>query len=264
MVWVDRSAIAYLPADLEPDDVLGRAAARGVAVAAAVHEGEDGGLGAALERIAAGEAATLLLARLSDGAGSLGELLSLIEWLAAAGGDLLALDLALDTRDDSAASVTALLLELERWQREPVSADPCAGGPGLAARAPALRERILSMRESGMSMRAIAEALNEEGVPTQRGGVRWRPSSVQSTLGYRRPRPPLRGAPRHPPRPDGPPPPGGSPPPGGPAPPYGPDPPEGPAPPEGAPPPPPPGGSPRRHASAAGPPGIAAARRARP
>ena len=41
-----------------------------------------------------------------------------------------------------------------------------------------------------MTLQAIADVLNEEGVPTQRGGAKWRPSSVQSAAGYkRRPRP---------------------------------------------------------------------------
>jgi recombinase len=39
-----------------------------------------------------------------------------------------------------------------------------------------------------MTLRAIADTLNREGVPTVRGGAEWRPSSVQSVLGYRRTR----------------------------------------------------------------------------
>jgi hypothetical protein len=65
-----------------------------------------------------------------------------------------------------------------------------------------LGERITSMRERGLSLQAIADTLNASGVPTRRGGAQWRPSSVQAALGYRRPRPPLPGAPpppRHPP-----------------------------------------------------------------
>ncbi len=43
-----------------------------------------------------------------------------------------------------------------------------------------------------MTLQAIADRLNEEGVPTVRGGAEWRPSSVRSGLGYkRRPRPPV-------------------------------------------------------------------------
>jgi hypothetical protein len=43
------------------------------------------------------------------------------------------------------------------------------------------------MREQGMTLQAIADKLNEEGVPTLRGGAMWRPSSVQRATGYRRP-----------------------------------------------------------------------------
>ena len=57
------------------------------------------------------------------------------------------------------------------------------------------------MRAEGMSLQAIADALNEEGVPTLRGGRQWRPSSVQAATGYKRPTqranggslPPVRG-----------------------------------------------------------------------
>jgi hypothetical protein len=46
------------------------------------------------------------------------------------------------------------------------------------------------MRASGMTLQAIADALNARGEPTVRGGARWRPSTVQAALGYkRRPKP---------------------------------------------------------------------------
>ncbi len=38
-----------------------------------------------------------------------------------------------------------------------------------------------------MTQQAIADTLNEEGVPTVRGGRLWRPSSVQRATGYLRP-----------------------------------------------------------------------------
>jgi MinD-like ATPase involved in chromosome partitioning or flagellar assembly len=50
-----------------------------------------------------------------------------------------------------------------------------------------LKLRIREMRESGMTLQAIANRLNEENVPTLRGGARWRPSAVQAASGYRRP-----------------------------------------------------------------------------
>jgi hypothetical protein len=49
------------------------------------------------------------------------------------------------------------------------------------------------MRRDGMSLQAIADVLNEDGVPTLRGGARWRPSSVQAATGYKRPPAPPSG-----------------------------------------------------------------------
>jgi hypothetical protein len=54
---------------------------------------------------------------------------------------------------------------------------------------PELLERIWAMRQTSMTLRAIAERLNAERVPTLRGGAEWRPSSIQTALGYRRPGP---------------------------------------------------------------------------
>jgi hypothetical protein len=62
-------------------------------------------------------------------------------------------------------------------------------GGGSVKDQPALQQRIARMRESGMTLQAIADTLNGEGVPTVRGGARWRPSSVQTAAGYKRPAP---------------------------------------------------------------------------
>lgn len=53
---------------------------------------------------------------------------------------------------------------------------------------PTLKQWIVAMREAGMTLQAIADTLNEEDVPTLRGGQKWRFSSVQSAAGYRRPK----------------------------------------------------------------------------
>lgn len=159
------------------------------------------GLAEALERIAAGEAATLVVARLGAAAGSLRELVALLDWLAAAGAELVALDVGLDTGSAAGRRIVGVLGEIERWEREPEPGRRPRGRPGLAARSPELGERIASMRERGLSLQAIADTLNASGVPTQRGGAQWRPSSVQAALGYRRPRPPVPGAPPPPPPP---------------------------------------------------------------
>jgi len=194
---VDRSAIAYVE---EADEQPLRSYAttrelRLVGVVRAPADGSRGRLGEALEMIGAHDASTLLLARLGVAAGGLRELLALVDWLAACGATLLALDVELDTGSRDGARTLAVLRELERCEREPPPARARRGRPGLAALAPELSRRIAGMRERGLSLQAIADALNGEGVPTLRGGERWRPSSVQAALGYRRPRPGPPGAP---------------------------------------------------------------------
>ncbi|MBV8999909.1 MAG: recombinase family protein [Solirubrobacterales bacterium] len=156
----------------------------------------DDGLAGALEPIAAGQAGTLFVHRLESVAGSFGELIRLLDWLAEAGADLVAADVELDTATAQGRRMVALLREIDRWGREPGPAEPPhghpkrrpRGRPGLAAGAPHVAERIAELRERGLSLQAIADALNADGVPTPRGGAQWRPSSVQSALGYRRPR----------------------------------------------------------------------------
>lgn len=164
---------------------------------------EARGLAGALEPIAAGHAGTLFVHRLESVAGSFGELIRLLDWLDQAGADLVAADVGLDTATAQGRRMIALVREIDRWGREPEGERRPPGRPGLAAGAPHVAERIAELRDRGLSLQAIADALNAEGVPTPRGGARWRPSSVQSALGYRRPRPPAPGAP--PPRPPHPP-----------------------------------------------------------
>jgi Resolvase, N terminal domain/Recombinase len=148
-----------------------------------------------LERVAAGKSDALEAARLRDAADSLRELVALLEWLDAAGADLIAHDVRLDTRESSGQEMVALLREVARWERNP---ERPRGRPGLAAHDPELAAKIAALRERGLSLHAIAAALNAERIPTPRGGAEWRPSSVQAALGYRRPPPPAPGAPKPP------------------------------------------------------------------
>jgi hypothetical protein len=160
--------------------------------------GRDG-LTQALAAIAAGRADTLYVPRLSSVASSLGELVAVLQWLDDAGGSLLAADIGLDTRDRAGQQSVAVLLEVERWGREGRADRRPRGRPGLRAGAPELAEQIAALRQRGLSLQAIADRLNADGIPTPRGGAIWRPSSVQSALGYRRPRPPVPGVPPPPP-----------------------------------------------------------------
>jgi len=176
------------------------------------------GLAAALEQIATGQASVLLVARLRAAAGSLRDLVGLLEWLQDYGADLVAEDIRLDTRTPAGRRVVAALREVASWEHDPDPGRPRPGRPGLHRLAPELTEQIAALRSSGLTLQGIADRLNAQGTATPRGGAQWRPSSVQAVLGYRRPRPPAPGLrPRRgrPPAPEDPPPPGGPAAPGG-------------------------------------------------
>jgi DNA invertase Pin-like site-specific DNA recombinase len=97
-----------------------------------------------------------------------------------------------------------LLVEISAWERQRLSertrnglqAARLGGGPTGRASVtdnPDLRERITEMRARGVTLQAIADQFNEEGVPTVRGGTKWRHSSVQAAAGYQRRRRPVVG-----------------------------------------------------------------------
>jgi hypothetical protein len=146
----------------------------------------------AFERIASGQQDRLEVERLRDVAGSLRQLVALLDWLGEAGADLVARDVGFDTRTSEGQRTAALLREIAAWEPERPR-----GRPGLASHAPETARQIAELRDQGLSLNAIAAALNDEGIPTPRGGAEWRASSVQAALGYRRPPPPPPGAPRH-------------------------------------------------------------------
>jgi DNA invertase Pin-like site-specific DNA recombinase/peptidoglycan hydrolase-like protein with peptidoglycan-binding domain len=156
-------------------------------------------LGYALERIAEGQAQGLLVRDLQRLSRSIVDLGVLMAWFRNAQAALVALDLDIDTSTPKGHRVASTLITLSDHAYERIvtgGRDGVAGlgGNGRTGRPavrdhPELLERIASMRAASMSLRAIADQLNEKGVPTLRGGRKWRPSSIQAALGYRRPGP---------------------------------------------------------------------------
>jgi peptidoglycan hydrolase-like protein with peptidoglycan-binding domain/DNA invertase Pin-like site-specific DNA recombinase len=156
---------------------------------------ERQGLLYALDKIGRGEASCIIvseLGRLSRSAADLGGVLDRLE---RSEGRLVALDLGLDTASPEGRVAAQALVSVSSWEHERSRRSLAAAAAGSAATVepqvvqdvPALKERIATMRTAGMTLQAIADVLNSEGVPTLRGGVKWRPSSVQSAAGYRRP-----------------------------------------------------------------------------
>jgi DNA invertase Pin-like site-specific DNA recombinase len=155
------------------------------------------GLGYALEQLACGRADGLVVAELHHLAGSLGDMAPVLTWFAASGRVLVAIDVGLDSSAPGGALTMRALAsvgERERRRMGPCAEDAPArastrrASPRPAVRDdPQLRDRIVRMRAAGMTLQAIADTLNAERVPTIRGGREWRPSSVQSAVGYLRP-----------------------------------------------------------------------------
>ncbi|MGE5636963.1 MAG: recombinase family protein [Nocardioidaceae bacterium] len=173
------------------------------------------GLTHALRRIASGEADALVVSsldRLSDSPAGRGRLL---EWLDERRARLVVADADLDTGSSAGRLEARALVGVEDGGREEppephhepsaqaearrVEPTHTTGGATTvgsrrtetgwtAQEVSELKARIASMRAAGMTLQAIADQLNAERVPTLRGGAQWRPSSVQATTGYKRPR----------------------------------------------------------------------------
>ena len=151
-----------------------------------------------MEQIAEGKARGLVVSDLRRLSRSIVDLGRLMEWFRDAGAGLIALDLGVDTSTPAGHEVAATLITLGDWESERIArrtrsglaevraAGRPAGRPAVGDR-PDLVDRITAMRAAGLTLQGIANQLNNEGVPTMRGGVMWRPSSVQAALGYRRP-----------------------------------------------------------------------------
>jgi len=161
---------------------------------------ERSGLRYALERIARKRADVLLVGEMRRLSRSIVDLGTLMAWFLDIDATLIALDLPIDTSTASGREVASTLIALADWERERIArrtrrglAEVRAHGQPVGRPAvgddPELLERIWAMRQTSMTLRAIAERLNAERVPTLRGGAEWRPSSIQTALGYRRPGP---------------------------------------------------------------------------
>jgi DNA invertase Pin-like site-specific DNA recombinase len=161
---------------------------------------ERPGLGYALERIADGHACGLVVSDLQRLSRSIVDLGALMAWFRDANATLIALDLGIDTSTVEGDHVATTLIALSARAHERIAdrtrtrlAERRANGgsngrPAVRDR-PELMGRIAAMRARGLTLQAIADQLNAQNVPTLRGGKKWRPSSIQAALGYRRPGP---------------------------------------------------------------------------
>ena len=170
--------------DVEPDS--GRAAGRP-------------GLARTLGRIQAGEASCVVVYALPQLSLAVAELGEILRAVGRSGGRFVSLEENIDTANPAGRKAANVIVSVSGWERDRLGQ---ATRKGLAAArakgtpisrpsvsdVPPLKQRIADMRADGMTLQAIADTLNHEGVPTLRGGQKWRPSSVQAAVGYRRPK----------------------------------------------------------------------------
>jgi DNA invertase Pin-like site-specific DNA recombinase len=156
------------------------------------------GLHEALTAIAERRADTLLVAKLDRVSRSVVDFGTLLDWFERAGAAFVAFDLGVDTSTPAGRLVANVLASVAEWEAATISARTRDGlaakrergeriSRGAVTDSADLVDHIREMRASGLTLQAIADALNTVGVPTVRGGALWRPSSVQTVLGYRRP-----------------------------------------------------------------------------
>ena len=159
---------------------------------------ERPGLLYALELLAGGQADCLVVAQLQQLTRSTADIGAILRSIAKSRGRLVALDLGIDTASPEGRKAANVLIAISGWERERVAERTKKGLQATRARGgsisrpsvqdkPALKAWIAQMRANGLTLQAIADQLNQQQIPTLRGGKEWRPSSVQAAAGYRRP-----------------------------------------------------------------------------
>ena len=160
------------------------------------------GLRAAMDRIEAGEADALVVAKLDRLSRSLLDFAAIMERAQRKHREIVVLDQGFDMTTSNGRAMAGMLAVFAQWEREligertrkAIAAKRAAGTlkatigrAGWTTRPPMLipddvRRRIMRLHKRGVSRNAIARQLNEEGVPTAAGGKRWYDSTVRRVL----------------------------------------------------------------------------------
>jgi DNA invertase Pin-like site-specific DNA recombinase len=175
---------------------------RGWTLAAIVHEVEPRRrcasrptLRYAIERLGGDDDVSCLvvteLGRLCRSVAGLREILVALERVDAR---LVSIQPQIDTGTEAGRDAVRILSAVSDWERRRAAERSRHGLAAARAKGavrpgiePELRRHIERMRGAGMTLQAIVDELNESGVPTARGGIKWRVSSVQAAIGYKRP-----------------------------------------------------------------------------
>jgi DNA invertase Pin-like site-specific DNA recombinase len=174
---------------------------RGWTLAALVHEVEPRHRGAsrpaldyALERLSGPDASCLVVTELGRLCRSVAGLRHILVALERVDARLVSLQPQIDTGTEAGRDAARILSAVSSWERARAAERSRNGLAAARAKGavqpriePELKRHIERMRAAGMTLQAIVDELNDSGVPTVRGGVMWRVSSVQAAIGYKRP-----------------------------------------------------------------------------
>lgn len=152
-------------------------------------------LAAALAMIEAGGAEALVVAKLDRLSRSILDFSTLMERAASKGWAIVVLDMDFDMTTPTGELMANMLASFAQFERRLISQRTKDGlavkrseGVQLGRRS-TLDERtvarIAKARDAGMSLAAIAQALNDDAIPTGQGGKRWYASSVKAVLDRR-------------------------------------------------------------------------------
>lgn len=150
------------------------------------------GVAQALALLAKGEAHGLVVAKLDRLSRSVQDFAATMDTARRQGWALVALDLGVDTTTPAGELVANVMAAVAQWERRVISlrtVEALAAARERGTRlgrprqiGPLLLARIVADRESGLSLRAIATALNDQAVPTVRGGRCWHPATIRGLL----------------------------------------------------------------------------------
>lgn len=161
-------------------------------------EGQSGkdtvrpGLTLALGMLKRGDAQALVVAKLDRLSRSVHDFSGMLNKARKQNWAVVALDLSIDTTTITGELVANILMSVSQWERRAIGQRTSealrakqargerVGRP--AALSPEVEARLLLLRAQGLSFRRIAQALNDEAVPTAHGGAAWHPTTVARIL----------------------------------------------------------------------------------
>lgn len=148
-----------------------------------------------LEQIGPGD--VLVVAKVDRLSRSLIDFVNLMDTARRQGWQIVALDLGVDTTTPAGQMLANVMASFAQYERQVIAertrvalaarsaAGHKLGGPRLIPGD--VVEQIVRQRADGLSLRAIADRLNQSGVPTVRGGRRWYGTTVAGVLSYATP-----------------------------------------------------------------------------